>query len=63
MEEEYENFDVDKWKPNLYFLIISLTLTITSIALIDTMLNAFLVGAGFLCFGWSFVFGKYKKTK
>ncbi len=60
MKQEYKNFDVDKWKPNLYFLILTMLIYTLLVIRVESNLDLFLMGVNLLCLGWCFTFGKYK---
>ncbi len=48
----------DEWKPNLYFLIVSLVLFVLIIITSVDVFQEILISITFLLFGWSFSFAK-----
>lgn len=58
---KYDKFDMDKFKPNGFFLAAFIILFFSFTMLSENISTALLGGLSVLCLGWSFVFGEYKR--
>jgi len=58
---KYKKFDIDKFEPNVYFLILAMTSYLYVLISIDGLLVTLMLTISILCMGWMFVFGRFKE--